>query len=236
MRYNELSNKYKTIKSDNKTKSDDIKILKEEIDSLRYQLAEVEKKASNIKDELEKRDKEKGKTVELRPKLFKDRKDVGMDAVDGPLEELPNDVRGHVDSEGLLFRIEEQTTTIELLNEEATHYKNLIATLEDQIAELKETVDEKDKDIMTLRNNVGKLQVHILAVRQEREKMSTYFREEMKKNKKIHDERFDQIDDKMEYVIKLLTINKNAPRQLEVNQIKSPRNQKQNKYAKKFGR
>ncbi|XP_071140949.1 uncharacterized protein PF3D7_1120000-like [Mytilus edulis] len=238
MRYTELSTKYKTIKSDNETKSDDIKILKEEIDSLRCQLAEVEKKASNIKDELKKRDKEiqKGKHVELRPKLFKDRKDVGIDAVDGPLEELPNDVRGHVDSEGLLFRMEEQTTTIQLLTEEATHYNNLIATLEDQIQELKATVDEKNNDIMTLRNNVGKLQVHLKAGRQEREKISAELRKDMEKNMKIHDERFDQIDDKMEYVIKLLTINRNAPRQLEVNPIKSPRNQKQNKYTKKFGR
>ncbi|CAG2208066.1 unnamed protein product [Mytilus edulis] len=211
MRYTELSTKYKTIKSDNETKSDDIKILKEEIDSLRCQLAEVEKKASNIKDELKKRDKEiqKGKHVELRPKLFKDRKDVGIDAVDGPLEELPND---------------------------ATHYNNLIATLEDQIQELKATVDEKNNDIMTLRNNVGKLQVHLKAGRQEREKISAELRKDMEKNMKIHDERFDQIDDKMEYVIKLLTINRNAPRQLEVNPIKSPRNQKQNKYTKKFGR
>ncbi|XP_063436112.1 microtubule cross-linking factor 3-like [Mytilus trossulus] len=236
MRYTALSTKYKTIKTDNKTKSEDIQSLNEEINSLRCQLAEVEEKASNIKDELKKRDKEKDKHVEPRPKLFKDRKDVGIDAVDGPLEEVPNDVRDQVDSEGLLCRMEEQTTTIQLLTEEATHYNNLIATLEDQIEELKATVDEKDKDIMTLRNNVGKLQVHLQAGRQEREKMSEELRKDMENNMKIHDERFDQIDDKMEYVIKLLTINRNSPRQLEINPIKSPRNQKQNKYNKKFGR
>ncbi|CAC5362535.1 unnamed protein product [Mytilus coruscus] len=237
MKYNELSNKYRKIKTDNKTKSEDIKILNEEIDSLRCQLAAVEKRESNFKDELKKRNKDKDKKVEPKPKLLVDRRDVGIDAVDGPLEEVPKDVGCHIDSEGLLLRMEEQTITIETLTEEATHYNNLIETLEDQIEELKASIAQKDNNIMTLRNNVGKLQVHLQAGRQEREKISAELREELDKNQKRHDDRFDQIDDKMEYIIKLITLNRNVPRQPEVvSSIKSPRNQKQNKFNKKFGR
>ncbi|XP_052096529.1 kinesin-like protein KIF15-A [Mytilus californianus] len=225
MKYNELSNKYRKIKTDNKTKSEDIKILNEEIDSLRCQLAAVEKRASNIKDELKKRNKDKDKKVEPKPKLLVDRRDVGIDAVDGPLDEVPKDVGCHIDSEELLLRMEEQTISIETLTEEATHYNNLIETLEDQIEELKASIAQKDNNIMTLRNNVGKLQVHLQAGRQEREKISAELRAELDKNQKRHDERFDQIDDKMEYIIKLITMNRNVPRQ-----------QKQNKFNKKFGR
>lgn len=232
MKLNELKTKYKTIKAENIQKSGDLETLQCEMEQLRSDMLTVEKRASDMETE-----RDMWRKVKDKYKYYQ-KCNNGEDYVDG-MKQDAGSTQTDIHVKEVISKMEQQTLAIEELTKNTVYYSNQVATLEDQMADLKSTIAQKDEQIMKLRHAAGKLQTYITAGKVERERIIAGFRQELNKNHKETEERFGRIEDKIDVVIRMMNTNRNGTKPGDTNtgnQFKSQKNQKQNKFNKKFGR
>ena len=232
MKLNELKAKHKTLKAENIQKSGDLETLQCEMEELRSDMLTVEKRASDMETE-----RDMWRKVTDKYKYHQNCNNV-EDYVDSMKHDSGSTLEDiHVKE--VIYKMEQQNLIIEKLTKNTVYYSNQVATLEDQIDDLKSTIAQKDEQIMKIRHSAGKLQTYITAGKTERERTIAGFRHELNKNHKETEERFGRIEDKIDVVIRMMNINRNGTKPGYTNtenQFKSQKNIKQNKFNKKSGR
>lgn len=137
MKLIELIAKYKTLKAENIQKSGDLETLQCEMEELRSDMLTVEKRASDMETE---RDMWRKVTDKYK---YHQNCNNGEDYVDSMKHDSGSTLEDiHVKE--VISKMEQQNLTIEKLTKNTVYYSNQVATLEDQIDDLKSTIAQKD--------------------------------------------------------------------------------------------
>ena len=125
--------------------------------------------------------------------------------------------------------ISEKEATMKNLNQERQFYKRQMDVLQEELIKLKKENAEKDAKIKMLNEQIRQLKIDLQNTRQAMDKMAMDSRVTMEQMKTDHAKRFNQLDNKLDCVLKMLkstnVAETNTTRSAEDNKSKFARKQ-----------
>ncbi|XP_071140951.1 uncharacterized protein MCAP_0864-like [Mytilus edulis] len=104
--------------------------------------------------------------------------------------------------------ISDKEVTMKNLNQEREFYKKQMNILQADLRQLQNDNAEKDAKIQTLNEQIRQLKIDLQNTRQAMDKMATDSRVAMEQLKTDHSNRFNQLDNKLDCVLKMLKTSK----------------------------